>query len=60
MTRQEFEKAAREQNAAHEQARQAARTERTPCDIEVMFAFGGAEYCRAHGVVGPCPYGRKS
>lgn len=57
MTRSEFEKAAREANAAHEAERVAARTNRTACDVEVMFALGGAEYCRAHGVVGPCPFG---
>ena len=57
MTRREFEQAARGQN--EERAREVLRAREThaPCDVEVMLAFGGESYCRAHAVMGPCPYG---
>jgi len=57
MTRSEFEKEARRQNAERGIERAKARTERKPCEVEIMFAFGGTPYCRTHGVMGPCPYG---
>jgi len=56
MTRSEFEKEARRQNIERGNERATTRTERKPCEVEIMFAFGGVPYCRAHGVMGPCPY----
>jgi hypothetical protein len=56
MERIEFEQAARKQN--EERAAQVAEARKTggACDVEIMFAFGGTEYCRTHRVMGPCPY----
>jgi len=55
--REKFEQACREQNARHMAQRAEARANGAACDVEIMFAFGGETYCRAHGVMGPCPYG---
>lgn len=60
MTRNEFEKEARRQNAEAGQRRASSRAERKPCDVEIMLALGGVDYCRTHGVMGPCPYGQAS
>lgn len=57
MTRNEFEKAMAEQRTDHAKERAAARRGATACDVVTMYAFGGTPYCRAHGVMGPCPYG---
>lgn len=57
MTRMEFEEAARDQNRRADERVALARTSHAPCDVVAMFAFGGETYCRAHRVMGPCPYG---
>ena len=56
MTRAEFESAARKQNAERDAEVLNARKRGTPCDTVPMLAFGGILYCRAHGVMGVCPF----
>lgn len=57
MTRSEFEKAARDQNAAAAVRRSDARANGAPCSIVTMFAFGGMDYCTTHSVMGACTFG---
>lgn len=58
MTRTEFERALVAQNAARDAEVAKARETGSPCDVETMLAFGGVEFCRAHRVMGPCPYAK--
>lgn len=58
MKKHEFEEACRAQNAARDREVAAARQSASACDTIEMLAFGGVPYCRAHRVMGPCPYGR--
>jgi hypothetical protein len=60
MTRQEMEQVCREQNDRKARERGEARQSGAPCDVETMLAFGGIPYCRTHGVMGECPYGKRS
>jgi len=56
MTRNEFEKAAREQNEARNREVAGDREQRTACETEIMLALGGKTCCRTHRVMGPCPF----
>ena len=58
MTRNEFEQAARNQNNARNAEVAQAREAGTACDVTPMMAFGGVDYCRAHRVMGPCPFAK--
>lgn len=58
MNRTEFEQAARQQNIDRANEVKTARETGKPCQIEVMLAFGGVEYCRTHRVMGTCTYGK--
>ena len=51
-----FEKAARDQNHARNVEVANARASGSPCSVVTMYALGGAPYCTAHRVMGPCPY----
>lgn len=56
MNRSEFEAAARRQNEEAAARRAEARETAAPCVVVPMFAFN-SEWCSAHGVMGPCPFG---
>lgn len=58
MNRNEFEQAARKQNADRNAQVADARSSGAACDLVTMFAFGGETYCRTHRVMGRCDYGK--
>lgn len=59
MNRNEFEAAAKSQNAKRSAEVAAARESAAPCNVTPMLAFGGVPYCTAHRVMGPCPFAAK-
>lgn len=58
MNRNEFEQAARKQNADRDAQVADARTSGAPCVLVTMFAFGGIDYCTTHRVMGPCTFAK--
>jgi hypothetical protein len=56
MTRNQFEAAAKQQNAERAAQVVDARVNGAPCVVVTMFAFGGVDYCSTHRVMGPCPF----
>lgn len=57
MDRSQFEAAAQQQNDVVATRRADARASHAPCSLVPILAFGGTDYCTAHGVMGECTYG---